>query len=58
MTNSALSNYWHKNGKPTECYAAYVDEKWVEGCAIDKADSFNADFARKIIKEGNERDNG
>jgi len=33
LTNSALSNYWEKQGHPTECYAAFVKGEWVKGCA-------------------------
>lgn len=53
-TNSATSNYWQMGGKPTECYAACVDGKWVEGCAIDKTDEFIADFARRLIRDRSE----
>jgi len=37
ITNSTTSNWWLTNDlKPTECYAAYVDNKWVKGCAYEK----------------------
>jgi len=48
MSNSAVSNYWHEtemDGKTskaigiiTRCFAAFVDEKWVQGCAYNDID--------------------
>jgi hypothetical protein len=47
ITNTAVSNYWdNRGGKATECYAAYVDGKWVKGCGYDKADP---EYQRPII---------
>lgn len=41
-TNTFLSDYstctkTKKAGIITECYAAFVDEKWVKGCGYDKS---------------------
>ena len=49
QTNSATSDYWHKDRKPTECYAAFVKGKWVKGCAYDKTGDFERDFADGLI---------
>lgn len=45
VTNSMTSDFWNRvasdNVTPkepriaTECYAAFVDNKWVKGCAYD-----------------------
>ena len=48
VTNSATSNYWHiteMDGETpkeceiaTRCHAAFVDGKWIEGCAYKHLD--------------------
>ena len=48
VTSSSVSNYWRtmepdgETPKETEittaCFAAFVDEQWVEGCAYNQAD--------------------
>ena len=52
-TNSAMSNYWFADGKPTECYAAFDKEqgKWVEGCSLDKADTYSRKFIQELIRK-------
>ena len=33
LTNSTTSDYWFaKDNIPTECYAKFVEGKWVKGC--------------------------
>ncbi|MCK9544494.1 MAG: hypothetical protein M0R03_20945 [Novosphingobium sp.] len=57
VTNSTTSNWWFTTTKDhaTECYAAYVDDKWVKGCAYDKlnrADKYSPiHFVDKLIKK-------
>lgn len=50
ITNSATSDYWlnkTSEGKPkefgvaTECYAAFVDGVWVEGCKYDAKNPYH-----------------
>ena len=40
ITNSTTSDWWFTATRDhaTECYAAFVDGKWVKGCAYDKLD--------------------
>ena len=35
MTNTAISDAWESEpyGEASKCYGAYVDGKWVDGCA-------------------------
>jgi len=49
ITNSAVSNWWDTSGKPTECYAAFVDNKWVKGCGYQSADDLTRHIVGKII---------
>ena len=35
-TNSATSNYWRMQGKPTRCFVAMEKGVWVKGCAWDE----------------------
>ena len=43
VTNSTLSNWWFTDtfDHATECYASFVDGRWVKGCAYDKLDRSN-----------------
>lgn len=48
-TNSTLSDYWNKPiGKVSECYAGWVDGKWVKGCT-EPPDGFIKSFVEKMI---------
>ena len=40
LTNSTLSDWWFTDTRDhaTKCYAAFVDNKWVKGCAYDTLD--------------------
>ena len=52
VTNSTTSNYWDTpKRKPTKCYAAFVNGKWVKGCAFSKLrkGSFARAFANSVI---------
>jgi hypothetical protein len=52
LTNSAVSNYCHTDDcVPTECYARWCGDKWIEGCSIDKADPFLKRFSKNLISE-------
>lgn len=53
ITNSTTSNWWELKhwGKPTHCYAAFVDGKWVKGCA-ETTDSFIIKLIGKKKKGG------
>lgn len=53
MTNSATSNWWEKGGKPSECYGAFAEGKWLRGCAFDSADEETQEFVNKLIRERN-----
>lgn len=57
QTNSAVSNWIDGRErdpeKPIECYAAYVDGKWVKGCAYHKAIWFMKSYVDKLIAKGN-----
>jgi len=51
-TNTAVSI--HNCIEAKKCYAAFVDGKWVEGCAFNDTpveDTFLKHFAAKVIKE-------
>lgn len=59
VTNSAVSNWWDdfdragkpkELGVPTECYAAYVDDAWVKGCAYDRADFLTKMSVNGLLK--------
>lgn len=58
-TNSTVSNYWwcEPDKRPTECYSAYVDGKWVEGCAYNRITGFDKYFATKLINEDKTKEN-
>lgn len=51
ITNSATSNWWDTGGKPTECYAAFIDDKWVKGCAFDRADPLVKKIVSSLFKK-------
>lgn len=57
-TNSAVSRHLfdkkHKvsiapEGTAWECWAAYVDGGWVEGCAFESAHPMDKHFAKTLI---------
>lgn len=60
LTNSATSNYWlrteadgktpKEGGVATECYAAFVDGKWVKGCKYDNARSWRKKMLEKLLE--------
>lgn len=35
-TNSAVSEFW--KGEATKCYARFMNNEWVKGCAYDECD--------------------
>ncbi len=59
-TNSATSNYWSRteiDGKTpkefeiaTQCYAACVDGKWVEGCVYNDISSMQKKMLKKLLE--------
>lgn len=55
LTNSAVSDYWDHDRKPTKCKAAFVDGRWVPGCDYgnDADDAeFYGDMFHQQQKEG------
>jgi len=50
-TNTAVSDHLSGtiNEEAAECYAAFVDGKWVKGCGYDNALDFQKSYATKII---------
>ena len=53
-TNTAVSDAWHEQpyGEATKCYYAYVDGKWVHGCAYVERPDHMANLMEK--EEDNE----
>lgn len=49
QTNSCTSNYWTRNGKPTQCVGAFVDGKWAKGCFYKEASQFEQEFVDGLI---------
>jgi hypothetical protein len=53
MTNTALSNWIDNIGKgrtagsAVECYAAWVNNRWVRGCRYSTAD----DYVKRVVDE-------
>lgn len=60
ITNSATSNYWldtEIDGKTpkemwiaTQCYAAFVQGKWVEGCVYNAIDPMKKKILAKLLR--------
>jgi len=51
QTNSACSNFWMQDGKPTECYARVIGGTWSRGCGYDQADENEKQFADELIEK-------
>lgn len=51
VTNTAVSEHLmlFEDNKATECYAKWVDGKWVPGCGYHHADGFMKQFADGMI---------
>lgn len=60
LTNSAASNYWldteidgktpKEPGMATQCYAAFVREKWVEGCVYKDISPMQKKILEEMLK--------
>lgn len=56
ITNSACSNWWFCEGEGAdECYAAFVDDKWVKGCKYENAQPPMKMFTDHMLKEEKEK---
>lgn len=54
VTNTATSDFWRGTtlkeiGIATVCYVAFVDGKWVEGCAYDSIDDRRKMRLQKLL---------
>ena len=54
-TNTATSDHiYAPDGKADRCFAAYVDDKWVSGCAAEDTDivaRMGMDMVQHLLKE-------
>ena len=61
-TNSATSNYWSDteiDGKTTkemfvatQCYAAFVNGKWIKGCVYNDIGQMKKKMLAKLLRNG------